>query len=77
MAPLLNIYTALAKEPEFNSQHLHGGSQVPVTPVPGESDVSGTLRTPARTHTHTHRPTHIYIKMYIYVKNNIYVYMCV
>ena len=27
---------ALAKDPGFDSQHLHGGSQPSVTPVPGD-----------------------------------------
>lgn len=53
------------KGPEFGCKHLHGGSQLPITPYPGVSGVSGFLRH-LYSHAHNHRKTH-FTCMHIYV----------
>lgn len=61
MAQGLGAHVAFAKGSKFDSQHPHGGSQPPITPVPGDltllSDLHELLHTDG-THTYTQACTH-------------------
>jgi hypothetical protein len=58
-----------SRGPVLNSQHPHGGSQLPVTPIPGMMPTSGLLQVPG-THMmykHTCKENTIYIKGNIFI----------
>ena len=67
------------KEPRFNSQHPHGGSQPSITPAPGDLMLSSGLcghcmhmYLSIYTVTYTHTHTHTYI--YTHTETHIYIY---
>lgn len=65
-----------SRGPVLNSQHPHGGSQLPVTPIPGMMPTSGLLQVPG-THMmykHTCKENTIYIKGNIFICTWIYSY---
>jgi hypothetical protein len=50
MNPWFRVYVALARGPEFDSQHPCGGSQPSITPVPEDLMPSSDLRPAPSTH---------------------------